>query len=267
MPELPEVETIVQQLRSKILDKTISKIKSYDSLVVDKKISYIKNQTITNITRRAKYILLTLNNQHTILVHLRMTGHFQYFPSVTIDKISQKYRAAQFNFTDNSSLTFNAIRRFERLLLLNRQQLQSTLSKLGPEPLDPSFSTQHFLTLCKQTPSSIIKTKLLDQTFIAGIGNIYAQEALYRAKINPTSKIKDISSKSLTVLHHTIRTILQQSIARGGTTVNNYFHLDGSGDFQDLLAVYQKDYCPKKHPIAHLTQNGRSTYYCPTCQK
>ncbi len=267
MPELPEVETVVKQLHSKILNKTILSIQSYDSVVVDPKLKTIKNQTITNITRRAKYILFTLNNNHTIVIHLRMTGHFHYLSSQTTNQLYKKYRAAQFNFTDNSFLTFNAIRRFERLQLLNPLQLQSALSKLGPEPLDSSFTVQHFHTLLKQASSSIIKTKLLDQTFIAGIGNIYAQEALYRAKIHPAHKIKDIPIKSLTSLYHAIRTILHQSIARGGTTVNNYAHLDGKGNFQNLLAVYQKPFCPKNHSIANLTQNGRSTYYCPTCQK
>jgi len=267
MPELPEVETVVRQLQSKILNKTITSIKSYDSLVVDPKLKTLQNQTITNITRRAKYILVTLNNHNTILIHLRMTGHFYYITKETQNQPYQKYRAAQFHFTDNSSLTFNAIRRFERLQLLTPTQLNSTLSTLGPEPLDPSFTPAQFHTLLKQSPTSIIKTKLLDQTFIAGIGNIYAQEALYHAKIHPAKKIKDISKSKLTALYHAIQTTLQQSIARGGTTVYNYTHLDGKGDFQDLLAVYQKNLCPKNHPIAHLTQNGRSTYYCPVCQK
>ena len=268
MPELPEVETVVRQLQSKILNKTITSIKSYDSLVVDPKLKTLQNQTITNITRRAKYILVTLNNHNTILIHLRMTGHFYYLSTKTdTTQPYQKYRAAQFHFTDNTSLTFNAIRRFERLQLLTKNQLNFTLSKLGPEPLDPSFTSQKFHLLLKQAPSSIIKTKLLDQTFIAGIGNIYAQEALYHSKIHPTKKIKDIPKSKLTLLHHAIQTTLQQSIDRGGTTVNNYAHLDGKGDFQDLLAVYQKDHCPKKHPLSHLTQNGRSTYYCPVCQK
>lgn len=268
MPELPEVETVVRQLNSKILNKTITSIKSYDSLVVDPKLNTIKNKIITNITRRAKYILFTLNNTQTILIHLRMTGHFYYLSTKTdTTQPYQKYRAAQFHFTDNTSLTFNAIRRFERILLLTKNQLNLTLSKLGPEPLDLSFTSQKFHLLLKQSPSSIIKTKLLDQTFIAGLGNIYAQEALYHAKIHPTKKIKDIPPLKLTSLYHIIQTTLQQSIARGGTTVYNYTHLDGKGDFQDLLAVYQKDHCPKNHPIAHLTQNGRSTYYCPICQK
>ncbi len=268
MPELPEVETIVRQLQSKILNSTISSVQSYDSLVVDPKLKTLKNQIITSITRRAKYILLTLNSTKTILIHLRMTGHFYYItPQTPTSQPYQKYRAAQFNFTDGSFLTFNAIRRFERILLLTPPQLQSSLSKLGPEPLDPSFTKQQFHTLLKQAPSSIIKTKLLDQTFIAGIGNIYAQEALYHAKIHPTHKIQDIPYPKLTALYHSLQTILQQSINRGGTTVNNYAHLDGKGDFQDLLAVYQKDHCPKNHPLSHLTQNGRSTYYCPICQK
>ncbi len=210
MPELPEVETIVKQLQSKILHKTIRSIRSYDTMVVDKKLKTIKNQTITNITRRAKYILLDLSSNQTILIHLRMTGHFYYLPSKTTTPtpissptipLYQKYRAAQFNFTDGSFLTFNAIRRFERILLLSQTQLSKTLSKLGPEPLDPNFTTQHFLTLLKTTPTSIIKTKLLDQTFIAGIGNIYAQEALYHTKIHPAHKIKDIPQKFLTSLY------------------------------------------------------------------
>ncbi len=267
MPELPEVETVVRQLQQKILLKTISHLKSYDSLVIDPKLTKLKNIRITNISRRAKYILLSLQNTQSILIHLRMTGHFHFVSKNDSSQAYRKYCVAKIHFTDGSLLSYNAIRRFERMQLLSSTQLREKLSSLGPEPLDPSYTADIFTRHIRKSPNALIKNKLLDQTLIAGIGNIYAQEALYHASILPQSQIKTVSTKSLKQLHTQLRLILTKSIQNGGTTVNNYTHLDGKGDFQDLLAVYQKDFCPKQHPITRLALAGRGTYYCPICQK
>lgn len=273
MPELPEVETIVNQLGPEINNKTILKIETFDSKVVDKKLSSLKNTAIKNVKRRAKYIIIALNNNQYILVHLRMTGHFHYFPAKdkTTSTFNQKlatesYCVAKLYLNDHSLLTFNSIRRFERMELLNEVELNKTLSKLGPEPLDKTFTANQFTQLMQKTPTANIKTKLLDQKTISGIGNIYAQEALYYASINPLKKIKDISSDKLTLLYHEIQRVLTKAIKHKGTTVDDYEHLKGAGDFQNFLAVYQKSKCPKHHPLTKIEIGGRGTSYCQICQ-
>src|SRR3989344_1889234 len=183
MPELPEVETIVNQLSAEINHKTILNIENLDHKVVDKKTSTIKNIKITNIHRRAKYIIITLNNSQYIVIHLRLTGHFHYFKNK--DKFTnEKFCVAKIYLNDHSLLTFNSIRRFERFDILNQIELNKLSSSLGPEPLDKSFTLEQFKHLIQKSPSANIKTKLMDQNIIAGIGNIYAQEALYYAGIS-----------------------------------------------------------------------------------
>ncbi len=264
MPELPEVETVARQLHKTIKGKTISEITIKDPKIISSEIKKHLPFTVKNVTRRAKSILIHLTNNNTLLAHLRMTGHFHYLPKKAE---LPKYTAAIFHFTDNSSLTHNTIRRFGSIELLSKKQLQQKLAKLGPEPLDKNFTLQHFKQLTKKFPNANIKTKLLDQHFIAGIGNIYAQEAMYHAKIHPNKTFSQVSSQKLSKLYHEIRRILKLSIKNNGTTVNNYSHIDGKGDFQNLLAVYNQEYCPKKHITEKITLGGRGTYYCPRCQK
>ncbi|MBI2662646.1 bifunctional DNA-formamidopyrimidine glycosylase/DNA-(apurinic or apyrimidinic site) lyase [Candidatus Woesearchaeota archaeon] len=266
MPELPEVETIVNQLNSEINHKTILSIENLDHKVVDKKTSTIKNININNVCRRAKYIIIALNNSQYIVIHLRLTGHFHYFKNK--DKFTnEKFCVAKIYFNDNSLLTFHSIRRFERFDILNQSELNTLTAPLGPEPLDKSFTADKFQQLFQKSPSANIKTKLMNQNIIAGIGNIYAQESLYYAGINPQKKIQDIPSEKLTNLYHEIQRILLQAIKHKGTSVDDYEHLNGEGDFQNYLAVYQKSHCPKKHPLKKINISGRGTFYCPICQK
>ncbi len=269
MPELPEVETIVTQLRSKILGKTIKSAEILDKIVVDNKISGKIPFKINNINRRGKSIIFDIGNSNYILTHLRMTGHFHYLTAQekTTESNYQKYCVAKFYLNDNSLLTHNSIRRFGRMTLMNKTQLTKALSKLGPEPLSPKFTAKEFIQLLSKSPNAIIKNKLLDQSVIAGIGNIYAQEALYHAGISPSKKIAAIPELKLKRLHQEIVKILTLAIHHNGTTVENYTNLNGKGGFQDYLAVYQKEYCPKNHLLEKITIATRGTYYCPECQK
>lgn len=264
MPELPEVETIVRQLQGKVAGKTIASIVVHDSKVADRNLSRASNLQITSLYRRAKYIVFNLNNKSSLVAHLRMTGYFQ-FSDVTSNP--GDYCAAQLKFSDGSCLTFHDIRRFAEFSYLSPPELEARFSSLGPEPLDKQFTLQQFRTILAKVPRSVIKSKLLDQSFIAGIGNIYAQEALYHAGILPTTPIKDISRKQQEKLYTEIRRILALAVEKNGTTVNNYAHLDGKGKFQGFLAVYQQTHCPQKHPLQFLRLGGRGTYYCSTCQK
>ena len=273
MPELPEVETIVRQLQSKIGGKTILKAEILDKIVVDPNIMQQIPFKINQISRRGKSIIFDISKENGkenfILTHLRMTGHFHYLTSKekTINNNHQKYCVAKFHLSDQSLLTHNSIRRFGRMTLMNKEQLTKALSKLGPEPIDSSFNSKQFTNRLKESPRSIIKTKLLDQSCIAGIGNIYAQEALYHAGISPSKKIGEISEIKLKQLHQELVKILTLSIKKNGTTVENYTNLNGKGKFQNYLAIYQKKYCPKKHLLKKITLATRGTYYCPECQK
>ncbi len=267
MPELPEVETVVRQLQKTICGKTIQRLQIKDQKVIDTSILKILPARIINITRRGKSIIFTLDQNRYLLAHLRMTGHFHYISPNHKDTQHQKYLSGIFFLDDHSFFTFNEIRRFGGIKLLTAAQLEAFSSTLGREPLDSSFTFHEFNSLLGRFPQAVIKTKLLDQSFIAGIGNIYAQEALYRAGINPKKRIKQISAAKREQLYYSIRNLLQQAIEHNGTTIQNFSHIDGIGEFQDFLFVYQKDHCPQNHPVRKINQGGRGTYYCPRCQR
>ncbi len=266
MPELPEVETVVRQLRKVLLGKIILQVEIKDQKVIDSSIERILPARIINITRRGKSIIFRLDSNHYLLAHLRMTGHFHYLPPKKKDIQYEKYLSGIFYLNDHSFFTFNEIRRFGSIKLLTSNELEQFSSSMGREPLDSSFTVKEFNSLLARFPNAIIKTKLLDQSAIAGIGNIYAQEALYRAAIHPQRKIETISTAKREKLYHSIRNVLQQAIKHNGTTIQNFSHIDGIGEFQDFLSVYQKERCPKNHPIRKINQGGRGTYYCPRCQ-
>ena len=268
MPELPEVETIVRQLQNKVGGKVIRKAEVYDK-IVDAKIKQLASISIQKIWRRAKYIVMELSNGQYLLTHLGMTGHF-HFLDVEGKKIPnnyQRFMVAKFSFSDGSFLTHNSIRKFGHMKQVNKKELQRILDKHGPEPLDKSFTLQLFQTLLSKKSRANLKTTLMDQKVIAGIGNIYAQEALYFAKVSPLRNAGSLSAKESKALYTELRRILQQAIENHGTTVDNYSNLEGSGGFQNYLAVYQQERCEKKHLLEKITLSGRGTTYCPTCQK
>ncbi len=270
MPELPEVETIVRQLQKKVGGKVIQKAAVYDK-IVDSKIKDLSSISITKVWRRAKYIVMELSNEKLILTHLGMTGHFHY---IDIDKkhieASKKYErfmVAKLTFSDGSFLTHNSIRKFGHMRLVNKKQLQQVLDKHGPEPLDKSFTLQKFQGLLNSKSRANIKTTLMDQAVIAGIGNIYAQEALYFAGVSPLRQVGSLSAEESKFLYLEIRRILSKAIEHHGSTVDNYSNLEGSGGFQNYLAVYQQEKCEKKHLLEKITIGGRGTSYCPQCQR
>ncbi len=266
MPELPEVETVVRQLRSKILGKTIINLRIFDEMVVDQRILNILPSSILAVERRGKSIIVTLDSGNNLLIQLRMTGHFYYIEDTnSSDNSYQKHLSGIFDLSDNSRLTFNEIRRFGSVRLFNKQQLQKELADLGPEPLE--INSKEFVKRIKSYPGANLKMKLLDQSCLAGIGNIYAQEALYHSGINPLRRINAVSEKELLVLYEEMQRILRAAIKNNGTTVENFSHLTGKGNFQNFLAVYGRDFCPKNHKVLKTKIGGRGTSYCPECQK
>src|SRR3990167_8039742 len=176
MPELPEVETIVRQLQKKVAGKRIKKAEAYDK-IVDPRIKNFSSISITSVRRRAKYIIVELSNGQYLLTHLGMTGHFHF---VDLDQKRapnnhERFMVSKFQFADGSFLTHNSIRKFGKMKLVNEQQLKEVLSKHGPEPLAKEFTAQKFQEILSRKARANIKTTLMDQGVIAGIGNIYAQ--------------------------------------------------------------------------------------------
>jgi len=265
MPELPEVETVVRQLRQRILNKKVDLVEVFEPSVVDDQLQHEKPFSFKGVKRRGKSIIMSLDSGKYILTHLRMTGHFHYVPKKSTETLHKNYLAAVFHFKKGDFMTHNSIRKFGSMSLVNKEDLAKLESSLGPEPL--GLSSEDFMQQLKQFPNSVIKSKLLDQKCIAGIGNIYAQEALYHSGINPTKKINQITNKKLSELNDELQRILLLSIKNNGSTVSNYSSITGKGNFQNFLAVYNQETCPKNHSLRKINIGGRGTYFCQSCQR
>ncbi len=282
MPELPEVETVVRGLRSTILNKTIARVKTNAppaSIVVSDSFknrgiaSILKGKKILEINRRGKNILISLSDEITLWAHLKMTGHFFYKEAsepiekhdlVIIDFIDDK------NNTRPYHLRFNDYRRFGRIRLYYNDELweQKGLKTLGEEPL--LMKADDFISLCKKN-RRMIKPALLDQSFIAGIGNIYADEALYASGIHPQRITSTLSKKKLTELHGHIQRLLKKAISLMGTSVDTYSGVNGKpGGFQKYLLAYGREGEPCSKCGTEIKREkigSRSAHYCPRCQK
>jgi formamidopyrimidine-DNA glycosylase len=266
MPELPEVETIVNELKPALVNKTLSNtsILWHRTLqsAPDVFSNTIKNSMISDIHRRGKFICFSLSNNYTFTVHLRMTGKLVFTPS---DKDMSHARAI-FDFTDSPPLYFIDTRKFGKIKLwLPNEPL---LPNLGPEPLEPNVI---FRTLSNLSSIRPIKTLLMDQHILAGIGNIYADEALFKAKIRPTNPLSTISKQKLKNLSHFIPEILLDAIDKKGSTISDYrTSSQEQGQFQATFQVYGRQNlpCPTCNtPISRTVINTRSSHFCPKCQK
>ena len=282
MPELPEVETVVRGLRSTILNKTIVRVKTNAppaSIVVSDSFknrgiaSILKGKKILEINRRGKNILISLSDEITLWAHLKMTGHFFYKEA---SEPIEKHDLVIIDFMDDKNntrpyhLRFNDYRRFGRLRLYYNDELweQKGLKTLGEEPL--LMKADDFISLCKKT-RRMIKPALLDQSFIAGIGNIYADEALYASGIHPQRITSTLSKKKLTELHGHIQRLLKKAISLMGTSVDTYSGVNGKpGGFQKYLLAYGREGEPCSKCGTEIKREkigSRSAHYCPRCQK
>lgn len=270
MPELPEVETIVNQLKHKIIGKNkVVKVDILDALV-DSKIKSLVPFKFIDVKRRAKYIIMCLDNGKFFLVHLGMTGQFYFVEKSQLEekkKYYLPYLLATFIFNDGSILTHNSVRKIGSFRLMDEKELNTALSKLGSEPLDSKFTLEKFRELLSKKSKAKVKVTLMDQSFIAGIGNIYAQEALYHAGIAPERKLGSLTSTEAKKLYESIIYVLKEGIKHKGTSVDDYIHLEGVGENQKYLAVYRKEKCPKGHSLKKEAMGGRGTSYCPMCQR
>lgn len=271
MPELPEVETIVRGLRKTVLGKKIKSLKIFSSRVLHSPPAFLKknliNQRIQEISRRGKNIIIKLSSGDLLLIHLGMTGNLFYLNRPVL---MGKHDHVDLEFSDKTHLRYSDIRKFGKFKLIKSSQVreEGVLKKLGPEPL--KISRNDFVKLLQKRKGRI-KSVLLNQSVLAGIGNIYADEALWEAKIHPLKKVSDLSRNKLIKLHQAIQKIFKKAIKAGGSSVDNYRDVDGkSGFFQFYHKVYGREGEPCKRcgtKIKRIIISQRSAHFCPECQK
>jgi len=283
MPELPEVETIKRGLESKIKGKKIRDVIVNVSKLVKKPslvefVERLKNRMIKKIVRRGKYIITYLDSKEKLVIHLGMTGLLIYpynknNKAIMSGKIKSKHNHIIFNFTDNTQLVFNDVRRFGKVYLVYDIDKIESLSKLGFEPLDDCFTEEAFSQILNKKKKGKIKPFLMNQKFITGLGNIYANEVLYRSEIHPLHLISSLSKEEIKKLYQQIRLVLNEAIKLRGSTVADeaYRDTDGrKGEFVKKLQVYGRkgEPCIKcGSPIEVIRINSRSSFICPQCQK
>lgn len=290
MPELPEVETIIRGLKKVIVKKAVTDFDDRDKKVVQLKKSDIINSKINNVRRRAKLIIIDLNNDKSILVHLKMTGQFIWekdpgkkkfslrnrvtggHPTeAMLERMPHKHTRAIFTLSDKSKLYFNDLRRFGWLKIFDTNKLDEQFADLGVEALSKEFTVAYLIKQSQRFPKKKAKQFLMDQSVIAGIGNIYSDEALYFAIVHPERKLMDIKPKEWRKIHDGIITSLRLGIKHGGYSADTYVNAIGKkGKAQEYLHVYGKEgrECQKcRSDISRIKVGGRSAHFCPKCQR
>ncbi len=268
MPELPEVETIARELRDQVTGEIITQVTQLRSGTVTDLISPARLPcplgTITSIGRRGKYLIFDLSTAILIVVHLGMTG--KLITATAADERPDHLRAL-FSFAGGRCLFFDDIRTFGHITLQKQSDPLYFEPRLGIEPLSSAFNKNYLKQHLVNRPGPV-KNLLLDQSLIAGIGNIYACEALYRSRIHPATSGAGLSVAQMNALVLAVKEVLTAAIEHNGTTISDYRRVDDkTGDFQNFLRVYQKTACPRGHAVQKIVQAGRTTYYCPACQK
>tara|TARA_Y100000310_G_C20589880_1_gene767420 strand:+ start:59 stop:859 length:801 start_codon:yes stop_codon:yes gene_type:complete len=266
MPELPEVETIKNQLVKKIKSKTISKvvIRDYKNRFIGRKQKVFAR--IKNIERRAKQIIFNLANGYSFIIHLKMTGQLIYHRKLPAE--IKKATHVIFSFSDGSSLFFNDFRKFGFVKVMKTEKVEGYFRDFGPDSLKVGFP--EFRKVLEKKKRSKLKPTLLDQTVLAGLGNIYAQEACFKAGVLPDRVIGSLTDSELKKLHSAIQTILRLAIKHQGTSFDTSYRTveDQPGGFKHYINVYhQKDCSRCKSKLKSEKLGGRSTYYCKKCQK
>jgi len=286
MPELPEVETTVRQLQRKVRGRTFIDVWTDFKRIIkrpsglEKFKERLKSKKIQRVWRRGKNIIFDLSGYCSLLVHQKLTGHlllgkwkkkgkiWQPPPGPLSDRVNT-YIHLLLTFDNGQQLALSDLRKFAKVELFNKDELKKELSSLGPEPLDKSFTLETFKETLQQTQGKI-KQVLMDQTVIAGIGNIYSDEILWQAKIHPFKKISQLSRKELKNIYQAMRKVLSLAIKLCGESISDYRTLSGeSGFFDKARKVYRREgekcsRCGKI--IKRIKLAGRSAHFCPNCQ-
>ena len=273
MPEMPEVETIRRSLDGYVAGKVIKMVDVRLGRLIkwpsaEEFVAIATGRTIESLERRAKYLLFHMEGGWVLVIHLRMTGRLNYQGDA--GEFNHAARVVFF-FADGDALEYFDTRTLGTLYLLRTEELGRIygLASLGPEPLSPEFSLQYLQAgLAKRTGK--IKSVLLDQKFIGGLGNIYVDESLAMAGIHPETKAASLNAEETERLHAAINLVIEKGIRSGGTTFRDYRDADGNrGAFQEELCVYGRQGLPCKicgSPIAKIEVGGRGTHFCPNCQ-
>ncbi|RWZ78429.1 MAG: bifunctional DNA-formamidopyrimidine glycosylase/DNA-(apurinic or apyrimidinic site) lyase [Candidatus Microsaccharimonas sossegonensis] len=287
MPELPEVETVRRGLSELILGKILTSAiydtpKSFPNAQNDVK-QFLVSATVTAIRRRAKVLMIDLSSGYSLVVHLKMTGQLVFVDQQTrfgaghpndslVNALPDRSTRMTLEFNDGSQLFFNDQRKFGWVRLMPTKEIPQLafMQKVGPEPLEPDFTVAQFVERFKRRGRTNIKAAMLDQSVVAGVGNIYADESLWGAKLHPMRLVGTISSAEFKKLYTELRSVMNLSIEKGGSSNRNYVNAEGKrGSYMDVERVFRREGlpCPRcGTTIEKLRVAGRGTHICPYCQ-
>ena len=286
MPELPEVETVRRGLSGLIIGKKITAVtsdtpKSFPNATADIK-SFLIGANIADVRRRAKVLFIDLSSNHTLVTHLKMTGQLVFRGKTVfgaghpndslIGELPDRSTRVVLTFADHSKLYFNDQRKFGWMKLVATPEVPNIdfMKKVGPEPLEADFTVEEFQQRFVRRAKTSIKAALLDQTVVAGVGNIYADESLWGAKIHPKRLVGAITPAEFRLLYTELRSVMNLAIQKGGSTDKNYVDAEGRrGSYMDFARVFRREgqACPRcGTTIVKFKAAGRGTHVCPVCQ-
>jgi formamidopyrimidine-DNA glycosylase len=274
MPELPEVETIRLTLEPRLVGRTFARVDIDDARLVRpfeprSVAAELEGERVSALERRGKYLVVRFDSGRALLIHLRMTGSLRHAPRGTLD--DDRYRRAVVKLDDESDVAYRDVRRFGTWLLLEPEELEPYLAqKVGVEPLERGF-TSRWLAQRLHGRRAPLKAALLDQRTVAGLGNIYVDEALWRARLHPLRPAESLDAREVARLTRAVKEALRAGVRRQGATLRDYATPDGTrGSMQDRFRVYGRGGEPCHRcgtPIDKIRVGGRGTWYCPTCQR
>lgn len=287
MPELPEVETVRRGLSELLPDHRVLAVesdwpKSFPNAEADVA-QFLIGAKVASVRRRAKVLIIDLDTQYSLVIHLKMTGQLVYVADKVrfgaghpnaglVGALPDRSTRVQLQL-DGATLFFNDQRKFGWMRLLPTLEIENLdfFKKVGPEPLSADFTANDFVGRMQKRKNSVIKAALLDQTVIAGVGNIYADESLWGANVHPSTRVRDVSDARLKKLFTELREVLHLSIEKGGSTDKNYVDAKGQkGSYLSFAKVFRRENlpCPRCGTVIIKTKvAGRGTHICPVCQK
>lgn len=286
MPELPEVETVRRGLSGLIIGRTVSSVehdtpKSFPNTAADVE-AFLVGAAITDVRRRAKVLLIDLTSEYTLVIHLKMTGQLVFrgdeafgagHPNASlVGELPDRSTRVTLTFSDGSLLYFNDQRKFGWIKLMPRLEVPNIdfMKKVGPEPLEAEFTPEEFAQRFTRRAKTSIKAALLDQTVVAGVGNIYADESLWGAKIHSKRLVGSMTPDEFLQLYTELRAVMNKAIEKGGSTDKNYVNAEGKrGSYLDFARVFRREgqACPRcDTTIIKFKAAGRGTHICPQCQ-
>jgi len=287
MPELPEVETVRRGLHELIIGRKVVDVwhdtpKGFPNSQEDVNHFFI-GATVTDVRRRAKVLLVDLSSEYTVVVHLKMTGQMVFRGEAVfgaghpndslVGELPDRSTRVVVTFADGARLFFNDQRKFGWMKLMPTLEVPNIdfMKKVGPEPLEADFTALEFEARFKRRVKTSIKAALLDQTVVAGVGNIYADEALWGAMIHPKRLVGSVTSDEFALLYTELRSVMNLAIEKGGSTDKNYVNAEGKrGSYMDFARVFRREgkQCPRcGETIVKFKAAGRGTHICPNCQR